>query len=169
MNSVDVDGDRSHDLRMKAERRKIVVLTVGGLTLFYLGSYLALAFGGGYTFAASGKFRPINHLASTDMMVWQPRVGTFYSYRNAIGDDTYQSDWIGCTYAPLILLHQAFVAPSIRTIDSSGAVRPEGVPLPQRHQLHPAMIRELPELERTFGLTWEQMAVKLAAGQGILE
>jgi hypothetical protein len=154
---------------MKASRRKITVIAIAGAVGVYLLSYLVLAFSGGYTFAASGQFRPINHLASVDTMVWQPRVGTFYPFRNASGHDVYQSDWIGRIYSPLILLYRNFAAPTIRSVDSSGKVRESGVSLPRRNQLHPLMKRELPALEQNFGLTWEQIVEKLAAGRGIFE
>ena len=131
----------------------------------YFVSFAVLAHGGGYLWVRSGHFRPINHLAMIDTLVWQPRIGTFYEFRTVSGEDTYQHDWVGCLYSPLILLHQRWWAPSLRTIASDGSAPAQRDFFPTRHQLHPSVQHEIPEMEQTFGVTWEQFAAKFTSGQ----
>ena len=150
---------------MKPKTKKRWLIATSIVAAGYLLSFAVLVYGGGYLCVRSGHFRPINHLAMMDTLVWQPRVGTFYAFRTVGGDDTYQSDFIGAFYSPLILLHQRMVAPSIRTVEPDGSSPTARHAFPKRHQLHPSVQHELPDLERTFGLSWEQLADKFATGR----
>jgi hypothetical protein len=142
--------------------KKLLSGTVLLFIVVYLAAYVVLARGGGYVWVASGQVRLVNHLATADMLVWQPGAGTFYPFRKVGGEDTYQSDFLGKLYSPLILLHQKCLARSIRTLEADGSAPNHAVALPRRDQLHPSARRELADTERSLGLTWEQIAEKFA-------
>ncbi len=148
---------------MKVKTRKVLWRLLAAVGVLYVASFVVLAHGGGYDWVASGHFRPMGLLASTDMMVWQPKTGTFYAFRRAGGVDGYQADFLGRFYSPLILLYQKVFAPSIRTVQADGS-RPNPAPqLPDREKLHPKMLRQLPEAEKNLGMTWEQIQAKAAS------
>ncbi len=150
---------------MKSKIKKRFLVATPVIVALYFVSFAVLAHDGGYLWVRSGHFRPINHLAMTDILVWQPRIGRFYQFRTANGDDTYQRDWVGCFYSPLILLHQRWLAPSLRTVAADGSAPIQRGFFPARHQMHPSVQHEIPELEQTVGLTWEQFAAKFTSGQ----
>ena len=150
---------------VNATIKKRLLLAALIMPALYVVSFSVLIYNGGYLWVPSGHFRPINHLAMADSLVWQPQAGTYYAFRNAGGEDTYQSDSLGSFHRPLILLWQRFAAPSIRTVAADGT--PLKVSLPRRDQLHPTVRRELPEVEKAFGLTWEEMVVRFAAGKSL--
>src|SRR4030095_12109336 len=153
-----------HSVKPTIKKRLLLAALI--MAALYVVSFSVLIYNGGYLWVPSGHFRPINHLAMADTLVWQPQVGRYYAFRTASGDDTYQSDNLGSFYSPLIFLWQRFAAPSIRTVAADGT--PLKARLPRRDQLHPTARRELPEVERTFGLTWEQIAVRFASGESLL-
>ena len=150
---------------MKPQTKKRLLIATSVTAAIYLLSYAALAYGGGYLFVRSGHFRPLNGLAMMDTLVWQPRVGIFFPFRTISGKDTYQKDFIGALYSPLILFQQMTVTPSIRTVEPDGSRSTLRQTLPTRQKLHPSTQQELPEMEHSLGITWEQLAEKFAAGR----
>jgi hypothetical protein len=93
-----------------------------------------------------------------DELVWQPSKGTFYRFRDVGGGDRFQADWLGRFFSPLILLRQATISPSFRTVQPDGTKSSQRPLLPPRDKLRPELQRGLPEFERDYGVSWEQLA-----------
>lgn len=142
-------------------KRRLLLLALGIAAGLYVTSYGWLAWGGGYVWVRSGHFRPVAHLASTDLFVWQPKKGTFYGFKTVGGEDKYQADWLGRLFSPLILLQQATISPSIRTVLADGTVPTPKPRIPERRQLHPEVRKQVPAMEETFGMSWEQFREKI--------
>lgn len=104
-----------------------------GLVL-YVGSYAALSFTGGWVVSESGEVRLI--MAVADTFQWQPRHGRCERFRQVDGDYTLRADAVGYFFAPLILLDQRFVHPTIRFITTDGRML-EPLPVPPLSEYHP--------------------------------
>jgi len=79
------------------------------IVVLYVGSYAVLSFTGGWIVSISGEFRPIEGIAMTDILEWQPRYGYCRRIRNVSGGYRIDADPLGYVYCPLVLLDQRYV------------------------------------------------------------
>jgi hypothetical protein len=85
------------------------------ILILYVASYAVLSYTGGWVISETGHDRPVPGapLAAADVYIWQPRYGRCEPFRNVLGENTLRADALGYLFAPLILLDQRFVHPTI--------------------------------------------------------
>ena len=105
----------------------------GALLGAYLISYGVLSATGGWVVNESGEHRIITAVA--DQFQWQPRYGSCQRFRSVSGDYTWRADALGYFYAPLILLDQRYIHPTISFFGPDGLLDP--IPAPPFADYHP--------------------------------
>jgi len=86
----------------------------------YVISYALLSLTGGWMVTESGRWRPFGILAEIDSIQWQPRFGFCQRFTWSGGHDGIRADFLGYVYAPLILLDQSHIHPTISLWRSPG-------------------------------------------------
>ena len=104
--------NESHEEPKKPRRLRKAALWLLFLSLFYVISYAVLSFTGGWMVTESGRWRPFG-LAEIDCIQWQPRFGFCQRFIWSGGDASIRADMLGYIYAPLILLDQSHIHPTI--------------------------------------------------------
>jgi len=145
---------RRRSRSMNLKHRRLFFVGIAVLATIYIGSFAVLAFFGGYMALPSGRFRPFG-LASPDTLIWQPRYGMFYAYRDAGGDRSHVADALGYVYSPLICITQLFIRPSIRFLLGDGSRPVPRPPFPSRHEFHPEVQRVFARLDREHPISPE--------------
>ncbi|MDF1738042.1 MAG: hypothetical protein P1U86_02690 [Verrucomicrobiales bacterium] len=121
-----------------AKLQKIIV-GVGVFLIIYIGSYFPLSEKGGWVVSESGRIRIT--LAMADIFEWQPRYGYFHRMRSISGGTTIHADLIGWFYAPLIMIDQSRVHPTILFI-GEGFEAVEPLPAPPLEDYHPTRVNQ---------------------------
>ena len=126
------------DVGKRRQLGRIVVGSILGLLLLYVGSYTLDSLAGGWMVSESGECR--HHLlANCDQFVWMPRVGSCQKFRWSGGRDGIRAFGIGYFYCPLILLDQACFHQTIRFVNH-GMTFVEPLPAPPIEEYHPTMV-----------------------------
>jgi hypothetical protein len=120
--------------RRRWVRRLLLAFSIA--LICYLASYSVLSATGGWLVSESGEWRPFGALAEIDIFQWQPRYGFCQRFRWPGGHYALRADALGYFYAPLILLDQRFVHPTIRFRKPDGTLI-EPLPAPPVLQYHP--------------------------------
>lgn len=90
--------------------RKRLAIALAALPVVYVGSYVALAAGGAWTWSQTGKRRPSpTALSVADVQRWQPRWARWEPFRDVYGQDTSRGNALGYVYSPLIRLDRAWL------------------------------------------------------------
>jgi hypothetical protein len=112
--------------------RLLRVLTA--LAVVYVMVYLFLSLGGGYVTHTSGNHRMSYGLAIPDSMSWQPYWGTGGTFVRADGSSTWDCDWIGFLFAPLLYVDQRSVHPTIPILKDDLTI--DAAAIPPQNKLH---------------------------------
>lgn len=88
-----------------------------GLLAVYVGVYVILSWNGGYTWTQSGQVRYGFGLSVTDLEQWQPRFCFCQRFKTIDGSWITRANALGYTFAPLILLDQTYIHPTVRIFD----------------------------------------------------
>ena len=126
-----VNPDKAQPARRSLLRR--CLRWCGALLIVYVLSYGVLSATGGWVVNESGEHRIIT--AVSDQFQWQPRYGSCQRFRSVSGDYTLRADALGYFYAPLILLDQGYIHPTISFLDPDGLLVP--FPAPPLADYHP--------------------------------
>lgn len=112
--------NESHQQPKKQRRVRKLALGLLLLLLFYVFSYALLSHTGGWMVTESGRWRPFGRLAEIDCIQWQPRFGFCQRFTWSGDREGIRADALGYFYAPLILLDQSYIHPTIPLWRSPG-------------------------------------------------
>jgi len=129
---------------MRIPLKKIFWRTSVSLVAVYLLAFAVLAHFGGYVMVPSGANIAPGGYAINDMLLWQPRFGTYLRCH------FYDADFLGRLFAPPIILHQRFFRPTILLNRTTRR-------LPSRAELHPQFRQQLDEVEAMIHMKWEDI------------
>lgn len=105
--------NESHEQPKKRRRLRKFAFRFLLLLLLYVLSYALLSFSGGWMVTESGRWRPFGTVAEIDCIQWQPRLGFCQRFTWSGGHEGIRADFLGYFYAPLILLDQSHIHPTI--------------------------------------------------------